>query len=121
MTKRDIIILVLVGRVPLYVSWSFKFTKEPYELLRKNFGTNNLDIPLQNHILMLGSDIGFFDDLGNNLVQDVFDVVWDRSIDKETIAPMLEGAVRLLMLTRDREYLKIAEDADSYFNHYLEI
>jgi len=37
-----------------------------------------------------------------------------KSIDKETIAPMLEGAVRLLMLTRDREYLKIAEDAAYY-------
>ncbi len=38
---------------------------------------------LQNHILKLGSDIGFFTDLGNNHVQDVFGVVWDRSIDKD--------------------------------------
>jgi uroporphyrinogen decarboxylase len=38
---------------------------------------------LQNHILKLGSDIGFFTDLGQEHVQDVFGVVWDRSIDKD--------------------------------------
>ncbi len=36
-----------------------------------------------NHILQLGSDIGFFDDLGNDQFQDVFKVIWDRSIDKD--------------------------------------
>ena len=39
--------------------------------------------PLQNHLLKLGSDIGFFSDLGNNRVQDVFGVVWDRSVDRD--------------------------------------
>ena len=34
-------------------------------------------------LLKLGSDIGFFTDLGNNRLQDVFGVVWDRSIDKD--------------------------------------
>jgi uroporphyrinogen decarboxylase len=38
---------------------------------------------LQNHLLKLGSDIGFFTDLGHEHVQDVFGVVWDRSIDKD--------------------------------------
>ena len=33
--------------------------------------------------MKLGSDIGFFTDLGNDRVQDVFGVVWDRSIDKD--------------------------------------
>jgi len=43
----------------------------------------DLEDALQNHLLKLGSDIGFFTDLGNNHVQDVFGVVWDRSIDKD--------------------------------------
>jgi uroporphyrinogen decarboxylase len=38
---------------------------------------------LQNHLLELGNDIGFFEYLGNNLYKDVFGVVWDRSIDKD--------------------------------------
>jgi uroporphyrinogen decarboxylase len=42
-----------------------------------------LEDALQNHLLKLGSDIGFFTDLGKDHVQDVFGVVWDRSIDKD--------------------------------------
>jgi uroporphyrinogen decarboxylase len=42
-----------------------------------------LEDALQNHLLKLGSDIGFFTDLGNDRVQDAFGVVWDRSIDKD--------------------------------------
>jgi uroporphyrinogen decarboxylase len=38
---------------------------------------------VDNHILELGSAIGFFDDIGNNRVRDVFGVVWDRSVDKD--------------------------------------
>jgi uroporphyrinogen decarboxylase len=38
---------------------------------------------VQNHLLKLGSDIGFFTDQGNNRVRDVFGVAWDRSIDKD--------------------------------------
>ena len=40
-------------------------------------------MPLQNHLLKLGSDIGFFEDLGNDRVRDVFGVVWDRRVDKD--------------------------------------
>lgn len=83
MTKRDVIKTVLDGKKPAYVPWSFKFTKEPYEILQKYYGVTDLDIPLGNHILNLGNDYGFFDDLGNNQFQDVFKVVWDRSIDKD--------------------------------------
>lgn len=83
MTKREIIRMVLEGKKPPYVPWSFKFTKEPYEMLQKYYGVDDLDGVLGNHILQLGSDIGFFDDLGNDQFQDVFKVVWDRSIDKD--------------------------------------
>jgi uroporphyrinogen decarboxylase len=38
---------------------------------------------LDNHLLDLGNGIGFFTDLGVYKVQDVFGVVWDRSVDKD--------------------------------------
>lgn len=83
MTKREIIKCVLDGRKPPYVPWSFKFTKEPQEALMEYYGTDDLDPAVGNHILQLGSDIGFFEELGDNHVRDVFGVVWDRSIDKD--------------------------------------
>ena len=83
MTKREVIKCVLDGKRPPYVPWSFKFTKEPMEELKKYYGTDDLDPVLGNHILQLGSDIGFFEDIGNDCVKDVFGVVWDRSMDKD--------------------------------------
>jgi len=82
-TKREVIKMVLDGQKPPYVPWSFKFTKEPYEQLQSYYGVQDLDPVLGNHILNLGSDIGFFKHLGGDLYQDVFKVVWDRSIDKD--------------------------------------
>jgi uroporphyrinogen decarboxylase len=83
MTKRDIVKIVLDGQKPPYIPWSFKFTEEPKLMLQKHYGVVDLDDVLGNHILQLGSDIGFFDDLGNDQFQDVFKVIWDRSIDKD--------------------------------------
>ena len=75
--------MVLDGRKPPYVSWSFKFTYEPTVMLQEHFGTEDLDGVHDNHILRPGSDIGFFDNLGNHCFRDVFGVVCDRSIDKD--------------------------------------
>ena len=83
MTKREVVKMVLDGKRPPYVPWSFKFTKEPCEMLRNYYGAADLDGPVGNHILNLGSDIGFFEDLGNDLFQDVFGVVWNRKVDKD--------------------------------------
>jgi uroporphyrinogen decarboxylase len=83
MTKRDVIHAVLAGLKPTYVPWSCGFTKEARAKLEKYYRPLNAEAALQNHLLKLGSDIGFFTDLGNNHVQDVFGVVWDRSIDKD--------------------------------------
>jgi uroporphyrinogen decarboxylase len=83
MTKREIVKMVLESKKPPYVPWSFRFTKEAKDRLIKHFGPEDLEEVLQNHIIELGSDIGFFDELGNNLFRDVFGVVWDRSIDKD--------------------------------------
>lgn len=92
-TKRDVIKMVLDGKKPPYVPWSFKFTKEPLEQLQEYYGVKDLDPVIGNHILNLGSDIGFFKHLGGNLYQDVFKVVWDRSIDKDI------GDVKNIVLT----------------------
>ena len=83
MDRREVIKEVLDGKEPPYVPWSFKFTQEPADILKSYYQTEDLDIPLYNHILMLGSDIGFFDFIGDNCYRDVFGVVWDRSIDKD--------------------------------------
>ena len=83
MTKREVIQGVLEGRRPPYVPWSCGFTKEAKAKLQAHYGQADLEIPLQNHLVKLGSDIGFFTDLGNDRVRDVFGVVWDRSVDKD--------------------------------------
>jgi uroporphyrinogen decarboxylase len=87
MTKRDVIKMVLDGKKPPYVPWSFKFTIEPKQELQKYYGEEDLDIPLGNHILNLGSDIGFFDEIEPDMFQDVFKVIWDRSLDKDIGMP----------------------------------
>jgi len=82
-TKRDVVRLVLGGRRPPYVPWSMGFTKEALEKLVAHYGHTDVDAALDNHFLKLGRDIGLFTDLDENHVQDVFGVVWDRSIDKD--------------------------------------
>ena len=81
--KRDVVRLVLEGKRPPYVPWSMGFTREAREKLQQHYHCDDLEEPLQNHLLKLGSDIGFFEDLGGHQVRDVFGVVWDRTIDKD--------------------------------------
>ena len=83
MTKRDVIKATLDGARPPYVPWSFSFTQEARDKLVRHFGTDDLEPILHNHILGLGNDIGFFEDIGNNRVKDGFGVVWDRTVDKD--------------------------------------
>jgi uroporphyrinogen decarboxylase len=83
MNKRDVVKLVLEGSAAPYVPWSFKFTKEAEELLISHYGTEDIESSVDNHILRLGSDIGFFQEIETEIFQDVFGVVWDRSIDKD--------------------------------------
>ncbi len=89
MTKRDIIYKVLRHERPSYTPWSFKFTQEPHKLLQSHFGEEDLDLVLDNHILNLGSDIGFFEEVKKDHFRDVFGVVWDRSIDKDIGNPTI--------------------------------
>jgi len=83
MNKREVVHTVLEHRRPPYVPWSLGFTHEAAAKLRAHFGQEDLEPFLDNHLLGLGNGVGFFSDLGNDLVQDVFGVVWDRSVDKD--------------------------------------
>jgi len=85
MTPREVVVTALEGQQPPYVPWSFRFTEEPREALCAHYGVSDadLDAKLGNHLLELGSDIGFFEDIDKDHRRDVFGVVWDRSVDKD--------------------------------------
>ncbi|HEY9076795.1 MAG TPA: uroporphyrinogen decarboxylase family protein [Anaerolineaceae bacterium] len=81
--KRSIIRMVLEGKRPPYVPWSMGFTLEAAQKLKDHFQVDDLEDILDNHLLDLGNGIGFFTQIGSDLVQDIFGVVWDRSVDKD--------------------------------------
>ncbi|MBI4976641.1 MAG: uroporphyrinogen-III decarboxylase-like protein [Spirochaetes bacterium] len=84
MTKRDVIKLVLDGKRPPYVPWSYGFTKEAGEKLREHYGAKaDFNALFDGHFAGFGSGTGFFTDIGNDRVKDIFGVVWDRSSDKD--------------------------------------
>lgn len=83
MTKREVVRKALMHEKPPYVPWACGFTVEAKQKLQDHFGKHDLEQAVQNHILTLGSDIGFFEDIGPDMVRDVFGVVWDRSIDRD--------------------------------------
>ncbi len=83
MTRRDVVRQALQGKRPPYVPWQLGFTAEARDKLASHFGQEDLEEPLENHFVKLGDDFGFFTPLGDDRFQDVFGVIWDRSIDKD--------------------------------------
>ena len=83
MTKREVVLNVLEHKRPPYVPWHFGFTVEAKQKLLDHFGSDDIMDITDNHILQLGADIGYFEDIGNNRFKDIFDAIWDRSIDKD--------------------------------------
>lgn len=82
MTKREVVRLVLAGKCPPYVPWSFGFTREAREKLLGHFGSAaEIEKKLHNHLIMLGGARS--EDVGHECVRDIFGVVWDRSVDKD--------------------------------------
>ena len=81
MTKREVVRLVLDGKRPPYVPWDFGFTREAREKLVAHYGTEDLELILHNHLLGLGSGIGYFDDAGNDRVRDVFTTMLQGELD----------------------------------------
>ena len=83
MNPREIVKETIAFRRPPYVPWSFRFTQEAREKLQAHFGTKDIDPFVKNHLLELGSDVGFFEKGRTDRYRDVFGVAWDRSIDKD--------------------------------------
>jgi uroporphyrinogen decarboxylase len=83
MTKREVVKCVLDHKRPPYVPWHFGFTVEARQKLTAHYGSDDLMKITDNHILFLGDDIGYFEEIGNDRFKDIFGVVWDRSIDKD--------------------------------------
>lgn len=83
MTRREVVHEVLRHRQPPYVPWSFRFTRQATDKLAARLGVADIEDVLQNHFVELGSDIGFFTDLGEDRFRDVFGVVWDRNVDRD--------------------------------------
>lgn len=83
MGKREVVISALNFKEIPYVPWHFKLTVEARDKLLEHLKGSSLENYLQNHIIELGNDIGFFEYLGNDIYRDVFGVVWDRRIDKD--------------------------------------
>jgi len=84
MTKREVVRMVFEGKKPPYVPWHCQFTKEPWDMLKEHFGGEDAaEVAVDNHILELGSAIGFFEELPNCRYRDFFGVTWDRTVDKD--------------------------------------
>ncbi len=83
MEKREIVKLAMEGQKVPYVPWACGFTIEAADKLVDYYGDRDLDKVIDNHLIWLGNQIGFFENLGNDRFRDVFGVVWNRSIDKD--------------------------------------
>jgi len=91
-TKREVVRSVFSRQKPPYVPWHCQFTQEPWAMLLEHFGgVDAAETAIDNHILELGSAIGFFEEIGNDRFRDVFGVVWDRTVDKDI--GIVEGCV----------------------------
>jgi uroporphyrinogen decarboxylase len=83
MTPREIVREAVAHRRPPYVPWSFRFTQEAREKLAVHFGTADVEAQVGNHMIELGSAVGFFEPVGQERYRDVFGVTWNRTIDKD--------------------------------------
>jgi uroporphyrinogen decarboxylase len=81
MNKREIVKNVLDHKRAPYVPWHFGFTVEAREKLLNYFGSGDLIEVTDNHFQVLGEEIGYFEEIGNNRFRGVFRVTWDRTID----------------------------------------
>jgi len=64
MEKREVVKRALNFRDIPYVPWHFKFTVEAKDKLKEYLDGRDMEEYLQNHLLELGNDIGFFEYMG---------------------------------------------------------
>ena len=81
--RRDIVLAALEHRTPPYVPWQIGLTEEAAEKLKARYQVEDPDSVLNNHFVMLGTNIETFVDVGSHRYRDPFGVVWDRSIDRD--------------------------------------
>ena len=81
-TRREVMRMVLEGRRPPYVPWSFGFTREAWEKLVA-YGMDRLASAIAGDMFCVGDPCGLFTDIGAGRVRDLFGVVWDRRVDKD--------------------------------------
>lgn len=82
MNKRDVALAAIRGDAVPYTPWSMGFTLEAKNKLHDYYKTGNLDEILDNHIMWINV-FGEFKEVGNDMWQDYFGVIWDRSEDKD--------------------------------------
>ena len=91
MDKRAVIRDILDGKIPPYTPWSYSLTYEALEKVKSYYKTEDLEAIFQNHLITVGNNVDFFEDIGEGCVRDAFGVIWDRSIDKDI--GVVKGAV----------------------------
>ncbi len=83
MNKREVVKNALLFKDIPYVPWSFRFTADAKDKLLPYLKDQDFEEFTGNHFIELGSEIGFFENVGEYLYKDAFGVIWDRSIEKD--------------------------------------
>ncbi|MGB2937895.1 MAG: uroporphyrinogen decarboxylase family protein [Phycisphaerae bacterium] len=86
-TKRDVVIEALEFRPPPYIPWAWGPTERAAERLRLHLGVEDLSDFLSSHFVDVEASFSRLEPIGNDLYRDAYDVVWDRSIDKDIGTP----------------------------------
>lgn len=98
MTQKEVIHTVLNGKKPPYVPWALSFTVEAREKLVEHYHSEDLPTLTGSHLVESGEPDVPMRPIGDDCWQDVFGVVWDRSVDKDIgivkTAPMPEPTLR---------------------------
>ena len=83
MDKRTVVKRALEWQEIPYVPWNINFTIPALERLQAHYLGQDLEEVVDNHLLNIGYDLYFSEDIGHDCVRDHFGVVWDRSVDKD--------------------------------------
>jgi len=87
-TQRDVVIEALSFRTPPYVPWAWKPTQACANRLRTHLGVQDLGPFIGSHFADVGVEVGHFEPLGGDRWQDLYGVVWDRTVDKDIGTPI---------------------------------
>jgi len=84
MLKREVVKLVLDGKQPPYVPWSFRLAPEAREKLVNHYGDEDMQTVLENHCCIhYGGRRAYVEDMGNHRIRDPFGVIFDQTNDRD--------------------------------------